>query len=183
MTGPSNMNYQWVDDKSKKNKCSAPQYVEYVMTSIQRTITDETLFPTKYGQPFPQTFDNIIRKLFRLLFHVIAHIYAAHFQHVAQFGMHTHLNTLFLHLMSFDKFFKMVDDKETDILTELYIKLQGERRSSSNEDHQSQSPNNCQSFQEDAKNSDVSKMPKSTADSPDTNTVAVQSQSMCQNQS
>ena len=42
--------YLWVDEKGKKCKCAAPQYVEYVMTFTQKTIHDETVFPTKYGK-------------------------------------------------------------------------------------------------------------------------------------
>ena len=42
--------YSWVDEKGKKSKCAAPQYVDYVMTFTQNTIQDETIFPTKYGE-------------------------------------------------------------------------------------------------------------------------------------
>jgi len=41
--------YSWVDEKGKKSKCPAPQYVDYVMTFTQNTIHDENVFPTKYG--------------------------------------------------------------------------------------------------------------------------------------
>ena len=41
--------YHWVDDKGKKTKLSAPQYIDYVMTFVQKTINDETIFPTKHG--------------------------------------------------------------------------------------------------------------------------------------
>lgn len=40
----------WYDDKGKKYKYSAPQYVDIVTTNIQREISDETVFPTKYGK-------------------------------------------------------------------------------------------------------------------------------------
>ena len=39
--------YLWVDDKSKKSRVSSPQYVDFVMTFVQKTVNDETLFPTK----------------------------------------------------------------------------------------------------------------------------------------
>lgn len=29
---------------------AAPQYIDYVMTFTQRTVSDETIFPTKYGK-------------------------------------------------------------------------------------------------------------------------------------
>lgn len=42
--------YLWFDEKGKKNKCAAPQYVDYVMSFIQKTINEESTFPTKYGE-------------------------------------------------------------------------------------------------------------------------------------
>ena len=43
--------YQWLDDKGKKAKVPASQYIDYVMSYTQKTICDETVFPTKYGKP------------------------------------------------------------------------------------------------------------------------------------
>lgn len=34
-------------------KCTAPQYVDFVMSSVQKLVTDEDVFPTKYGTPLP----------------------------------------------------------------------------------------------------------------------------------
>lgn len=41
--------YLWFDEKGKKTRVAAPQYIDYVMTFTQRTVSDETIFPTKYG--------------------------------------------------------------------------------------------------------------------------------------
>jgi len=41
--------YLWVDERGKKCKCTAPQYVDYVMSYSQKCISDEAVFPTKYG--------------------------------------------------------------------------------------------------------------------------------------
>ena len=41
--------YQWVDEKGKKLRCGAPQYIEYAMSYTEKALTDEALFPTKYG--------------------------------------------------------------------------------------------------------------------------------------
>jgi len=46
----TNRVYQWTDDKGKKSRLSAPQYIDYVMTYVQKTINDETVFPTKHGE-------------------------------------------------------------------------------------------------------------------------------------
>lgn len=44
--------YLWFDEKGKKTKVAAPQYIDYVMTFTQKTISDESIFPTKYGNVF-----------------------------------------------------------------------------------------------------------------------------------
>ena len=75
----------WVDDKGKKSKISAPQYVDYVMTYVQKVVNDETVFPTKHGNEFPANFDIVLKKVQKLLFHVVAHIYHSHFREVSQF--------------------------------------------------------------------------------------------------
>ena len=74
--------YLWLDEKGKKNKLSAPQYVDYVMTYVQKVVNDESTFPTKHGNEFPANFDQVLRKIQKLLFHVVAHIYHSHFKEV-----------------------------------------------------------------------------------------------------
>ena len=36
-----------MDDRGKKSRVSAPQYIDYIMTYVQKTINDESIFPTK----------------------------------------------------------------------------------------------------------------------------------------
>lgn len=38
----------------KPIKCSAPKYIDYLMTLVQDQLDDETLFPSKIGVPFPK---------------------------------------------------------------------------------------------------------------------------------
>ena len=76
----------WLDDKGKKSKISAPQYVDYVMTYVQKVVNDEATFPTKHGNEFPANFEQVLRKIQKLLFHVVAHIYHSHFREVRDNG-------------------------------------------------------------------------------------------------
>lgn len=41
--------YHWVDEKGKRTKVAAPQYIDYVMIYTQKTVNDESIFPTKFG--------------------------------------------------------------------------------------------------------------------------------------
>ncbi|XP_022913296.1 MOB kinase activator-like 2 isoform X2 [Onthophagus taurus] len=123
MTGPSQRTYLWFDEKGKKTKVAAPQYIDYVMTFIQKTISDENIFPTKYANEFPSSFESIVRKIVRLLFHVVAHLYAAHFREVVLLGLHAHLNLTFTHLTSLHHRFSLIEPKETEVLRDLEIAL------------------------------------------------------------
>jgi len=49
----------WMDDKGKKSRLSAPQYVDYVMTYVQKTANDEAIFPTKVRIRIGVAFDLI----------------------------------------------------------------------------------------------------------------------------
>lgn len=93
------------------------------MTFTQKTVSDESIFPTKYANEFPSSFESIARKILRLQFHVIAHLYAAHFREIALLGLHTHLNLTFAHLTALHRRFNLIDEKETDVLRDLEIAL------------------------------------------------------------
>ena len=44
--------YHWADGHTVKKpiKCSAPKYIDYLMTWVQDQLDDETLFPSKIGK-------------------------------------------------------------------------------------------------------------------------------------
>ncbi|XP_043267617.1 MOB kinase activator-like 2 isoform X1 [Venturia canescens] len=129
MTGPGLRTYLWFDEKGKKTRVAAPQYIDYVMTFTQRTVSDETIFPTKYANEFPSSFESIVRKILRLLYHVVAHIYHCHFREVALLGLHAHLNCVFAHLTLLNQRFNLIDPKETEILGDLEAALLGDSAS------------------------------------------------------
>ncbi|GAB0092037.1 MOB kinase activator-like 2 [Sergentomyia squamirostris] len=123
MTGPGTRMYLWFDEKGKKTRVAAPQYIDYVMTFTQKTVSDESIFPTKYANEFPSSFESIARKILRLLFHVIAHLYAAHFREIALLGLHAHLNLTFAHLTALHRRFNLIESKETEVLRDLEVAL------------------------------------------------------------
>jgi hypothetical protein len=55
MSAGSNYEYYWADgDKIKKpKKCSAPDYVDYLMTWVQNILDDENIFPSRVGRVKP----------------------------------------------------------------------------------------------------------------------------------
>ncbi|XP_037297317.1 MOB kinase activator-like 2 isoform X2 [Manduca sexta] len=123
MTGPGGRTYAWYDERGKKSRVAAPQYVDYVMTYTQKTVNDETVFPTKYANEFPPQFESVVRRVVRLLFHVVAHMYAAHFRELALLRLHAHLHLTFAHLTALDRRFSLLDHKETEVLRDLEVAL------------------------------------------------------------
>ncbi|CAL4079331.1 unnamed protein product, partial [Meganyctiphanes norvegica] len=123
MTGPATRQYLWFDEKGKKTRVAAPQYVDYVMTFTQKTINDETIFPTKFENEFPTSFESIVKKIHRLLFHVLAHLYHSHFREMVLLNLHAHLNCIFAHFILFNQRFTLIEEKETEILHDLVVAL------------------------------------------------------------
>jgi len=50
------------------------------------------------------------------MFHVIGHIYHCHFKEIVLLSLHAHLNCVFAHFTIFNETFKLVEEKETEIL-------------------------------------------------------------------
>ena len=111
--GP-NFEYHWADGYSIKKpiKCSAPRYIDYLMTWAEQQLENEELFPSKRGVPFPKNFVNIAKKILKRLFRVYAHIYHHHFNDIISLDQEAHLNTTFKHLVFFSLEFNLIDEKE-----------------------------------------------------------------------
>ena len=119
----AHMNFTWVDEKGKKSRLSAPQYIELVVVNIEKLVTDENIFPTKYDMHFPANFITIIKKIFRMLFHVLVHIYQSHCKHLEESNQLNFLNTVFIHFMYFQTEHGLLDSKEIQPLEDLIKSL------------------------------------------------------------
>ncbi|GAA5803349.1 Mob1/phocein [Helicostylum pulchrum] len=119
MSAGPGVEYAWVDASSKKIKLSAPQYIDYMASSIQNMMGDENLFPTKAGREFPRDFIQLVRRIFGQLFRLFAHIYHHHYDKILSLHEEPHLNSLFAHFISFAKEFDLLDKKEIQPLQEL----------------------------------------------------------------
>jgi len=125
MSAGPKFEYLWADGTSVKKpiKCSAPKYIDYLMTWVQDQLDDEALFPSRIGVPFPKNFVTIAKTMLKRLFRVYAHIYHQHFSHVVNLGEEAHLNTSFKHFIYFVQEFGLIDKRELAPLQELIEKL------------------------------------------------------------
>eukprot|EP00051_Salpingoeca_urceolata_P026276 m.476709 g.476709 ORF g.476709 m.476709 type:complete len:227 (-) comp20622_c0_seq1:180-860(-) len=117
--------YHWADGVVVKRpiKCSAPEYIDFLMTWVQSQLDDESLFPSKVGVPFPKNFIVIVRTILKRLFRVYAHIYHSHFDKVVDLGEMAHLNTSFKHFIYFVQEFELVEQRELMPMQELIERL------------------------------------------------------------
>jgi len=125
MSAGAKYEYHWADgDQIKKAiRCSAPEYVDYLMTWVQKQLDDESIFPSKVGVPFPKTFRDLVGNIFKRLFRVYAHIYHSHFQKIVSLGEEAHLNTSLKHFIYFVQEFSLINKRELQPLAELIESL------------------------------------------------------------
>merc|ERR1712204_86357 len=107
--------YLWMDGvKYKKpHKCSAPEYVDLLMSWVEQQINDPRIFPIEDGVPFPKNFRQIVKTILKRLFRVYGHMYHHHIQKIVQLDAEAHLNTCFKHFIYFVKEFKLVDEESS----------------------------------------------------------------------
>uniref|UniRef100_A0A452TYI1 MOB kinase activator 1A n=1 Tax=Ursus maritimus TaxID=29073 RepID=A0A452TYI1_URSMA len=107
--------YHWADGTNIKKpiKCSAPKYIDYLMTWVQDQLDDETLFPSKIGIPFPKNFMCVSKIILKHLFLVYGHIYQEE----------AYLNTSFKHFIFFVQEFNLIDRRALTPLQGLIEKL------------------------------------------------------------
>lgn len=122
--------YRWADGRAVTTpvQCSAPRYIDYLMTWVQDQLDDERLFPSRVGVPFPENFESVAKTIVRRLFRVYAHIYHHHFAEVVRMGEEAHLNTSFKHFIFFVQEFGLIDRRELVPLQELIEKLTSKDR-------------------------------------------------------
>jgi len=125
MSAGPKMQYYWADGVRIKKpiKCSAPQYVDFLMTWIQDQLDDETVFPSTVGTPFTKKFMPIAKTILKRLFRVYAHIYHQHFTKVVELHEEAHLNTSLKHFVYFVHEFNLIDRREFAPLQELIDRL------------------------------------------------------------
>ena len=97
-------------------RVSSPEYVDYVMTWIEASLDNPSIFPTMEDDPWPEDFESYIQDIFRRMFRIFAIIFHRSFDEIEKIDAQAHLNTVFKHFMFFCFEFALVDDKETAAL-------------------------------------------------------------------
>ena len=119
MNAPGNNQFYWFDEKGKKLKYPAPQYIDTSLTYVAKLVSDESLFPTKTGHPFPNQFDAYVKKIHKQLFHIMAHMYHSHYKELLHLKLNSYVNSIYLHFYLFNRNFNILDEKDIEIMDAL----------------------------------------------------------------
>mmetsp|Transcript_14129 Transcript_14129/g.19320 ORF Transcript_14129/g.19320 Transcript_14129/m.19320 type:complete len:162 (+) Transcript_14129:262-747(+) len=121
---PPGFEYRWAPDKSRTPQaCSGPEYVDFVMTWVDKEINNTSLFPTSSAAPFPRHFLQSVKVLFTRMFRIYAIVYWHHFSTLEEVGASSHLNTSFKHFMFFIWEFDLVLPAEVEALRDIVEEL------------------------------------------------------------
>merc|ERR1712110_351813 len=93
------------------------------MTWVQETLDDETLFPTRDGEPFPPNAREILSTIFKRLLRVYAHMYSCHFECLQAIGAEAHLNTCFRHFVVFVNEYALIGRQELAPVQDVIARL------------------------------------------------------------
>lgn len=124
MNAGSHTDYLWLDANNRQVSLPAGQYIDLALTWINNKVTDQNLFPTKNGMPFPQSFLRDIQRIMIQMFRIFAHIYHHHFDKIVHLSLEAHWNSFFAHFISFAKEFNLIDRREMYPLTPLIENLE-----------------------------------------------------------
>lgn len=106
--------YLWADGELVKKplKCSAPEYVSYLMEWIQRKFDDQTIFPLRVDEKFGPEFRNTVETIFKRLFRIYSHLYYHHFKQLETLKAADYLNLSFKHFVYFVEQHSLIDQAE-----------------------------------------------------------------------
>jgi len=106
----------WIDDKNKKTKYSAADYINHVLSFCQDATVNEEYFPTKYGNQFSPTFESHMKRVCRLLWHCIGHLCSSHWDQLDILTLRPQACIVLAHLYHFSATFDVLDSKELAIM-------------------------------------------------------------------
>jgi len=121
---PPGFVYMWPGGNEELMECSAPQYVDHVMSWVEDVLNDPNIFPTATDvKEYPSNFRDVCGSIFKRIFRVFAIMYCQHFEFIESLNLAPHLNTSFKHFIFFCLEFDLVEDKEFRPLEPLLLRL------------------------------------------------------------
>lgn len=124
MTSVSYSQIQWIDDKSKKQKYTGPQYIDKSFKTMDKLFENQEIFPISPNVPVNQKlYETTIVRIYNLLWSICNHLLWTHFKSIVEIGLADHLMTTFIHLFILVKENNYIDSKEIAIMTPILNKF------------------------------------------------------------
>ena len=70
------------------------------MTWCQQHLTNQDIFPTKYGDSFPSNYRQYVHRIMLLIWTILCHIYHAHWLQIKELKVRDQLQMIFMHIYS-----------------------------------------------------------------------------------
>lgn len=93
-------------EKVRKSKTPAKLWLDKIIDTIEKEITDSKIYPTDPGAEFGDNFEASTSKLLTLFFVVILHLYLHHTTYFKNSGILNRLNQMTLHMVLFCDIFQ-----------------------------------------------------------------------------
>jgi len=111
--------YLWADGVIHKRpiKVSAQDYMQYMMTWVERQLDNPKKFPV--APPFPRTFVAELSTIYKRMFRGYAHMFHHHAEDFEELGATEHLYHCFKHFVTYARQFEFVSAQEQEPLKDL----------------------------------------------------------------
>ncbi|KAF8312465.1 Mob1/phocein [Clavulina sp. PMI_390] len=104
--------YPWIEKNGRMTELPAPQHIDYILTWIQNTLDDQSIFPTRFALEFSSDFPAIAKAIYRQMLHIFAHLYYAHYPVFLHMSCEAHFNSFFAHFVAFGTELNLLEPKE-----------------------------------------------------------------------
>ncbi|KAJ9059704.1 Maintenance of ploidy protein mob2 [Entomophthora muscae] len=126
LSADAGIEYPWVDSQKKSHRIPASQHIDLIMTFLEQTIYNESIFPTKDGVPFPPDFKSVIQNMARQIFRVYAHLFHSHYHTILHLRSEGHFHSQFAHFTAFVRNFQLLGQKDLTPLAELIAEMESQ---------------------------------------------------------
>ena len=117
--------FYWSDGNKypKPVSVSAPVYIGLLFDWVDEQLTNESIFPSMIGVPFPKNFEQIVKNIMRRLFRVYAHCFHSHLENFTELDTLRHLNTSFKQFIFFTKEFNLIASDQLEPLKPIITEI------------------------------------------------------------
>lgn len=129
--------YFWLEEPSKPQQVSAPEYFDSLKRYIKRNLKNQNLFPNNLTEKFPSKSLNVIKASFRRLFRILAHLYVCHNDDITKLckdniNFFEVMNTILAHYTNFTLLYHICQPDDFVVFEPIFNKINSQFNENSN---------------------------------------------------